>query len=60
LYRLSQGEEIAYLGLEDLLDPESLLLVEWPERGEGWLPDADWRVTITDEPGGGRRISIFR
>jgi tRNA threonylcarbamoyladenosine biosynthesis protein TsaE len=60
LYRLGHGEEIAYLGLEDLLGEGSLLLVEWPERGEGWLPTADWRVRIEDGPEGGRRITVQR
>jgi tRNA threonylcarbamoyladenosine biosynthesis protein TsaE len=58
LYRLGHGEEIAYLGLEDLLGEDSLLLIEWPERGEGWLPEADWRVRIEDRAGGGRRLEI--
>jgi tRNA threonylcarbamoyladenosine biosynthesis protein TsaE len=58
LYRLGHGEEIEYLGLEDLLTPGSLLLIEWPERGAGWLPPVDWRVRIDDAPDGGRRISL--
>lgn len=58
LYRLGHGEEIAYLGLEDLLSAGSLLLVEWPERGRGWLPAADWQVRIDDRPGGGRVIRV--
>ncbi|WP_376696570.1 tRNA (adenosine(37)-N6)-threonylcarbamoyltransferase complex ATPase subunit type 1 TsaE [Wenzhouxiangella sp. EGI_FJ10305] len=60
LYRLGHGEEIAYLGLEDLLTEGSLLLVEWPERGEGWLPAADWRIEIDDREGGGRTIRVQR
>lgn len=58
LYRLGHGEEIAYLGLEDLLSEGSLLLVEWPERGAGWLPAADWHIRIADAPAGGRRIRV--
>ena len=58
LYRLGHGEEIAYLGLEDLMSEGSLLLVEWPERGKGWLPAADRHIRIDDRPGGGRRIVI--
>jgi len=59
LYRLGHGEEIEYLGLEDLLTEGSLLLVEWPERGRGWLPAADWRVRIDDQAGGGRVVRVF-
>lgn len=58
LYRLGHGEEIRYLGLEDLLGKHSLLLIEWPERGEGWLPAADWQITIDDRNRGTRRILL--
>lgn len=58
LYRLGHGEEIDYLGLEDLLTEDSLLLIEWPERGRGWLPAADWLVRIDDPPGGGRLVCV--
>jgi len=46
LYRLSDPEELEYLGLRDLLDDRSLLLVEWPERGRGALPAPDLIVRI--------------
>ncbi len=60
LYRLGHGEEILYLGLEDLLTDTSLLLVEWPEKGKGWLPAADWRIEITDLPDQSRSIEVSR
>lgn len=41
LYRLAEAEELEYLGIRDLADEETTLLVEWPERGEGFLPPAD-------------------
>jgi tRNA threonylcarbamoyladenosine biosynthesis protein TsaE len=46
LYRLGDPEELEYLGLRDLLDGQSLLLVEWPERGKGVLPPPDLRIRI--------------
>ncbi|MBK8181984.1 MAG: tRNA (adenosine(37)-N6)-threonylcarbamoyltransferase complex ATPase subunit type 1 TsaE [Candidatus Competibacteraceae bacterium] len=46
LYRLADPEELEYLGLRDQLDGEAVLLVEWPERGEGELPPADLTVTL--------------
>ncbi len=36
-YRLKSADEIAELGLDDLI-PQSVTLIEWPERGGGWLP----------------------
>lgn len=47
LYRLSDPRELDYLGIEDLLGGDSLLLIEWPEKGEGVLPRADLRILIS-------------
>jgi tRNA threonylcarbamoyladenosine biosynthesis protein TsaE len=41
LYRIADAEELEWLGLPDLMESKSLLLVEWPERGAGALPPAD-------------------
>lgn len=42
LYRLSDAEELEYLGLRDWAGAaDTTLLVEWPERGAGVLPAAD-------------------
>jgi tRNA threonylcarbamoyladenosine biosynthesis protein TsaE len=46
LYRLGDPEELEYLGLRDLLGGEVTLLIEWPERGEGWLPSPDLVIDI--------------
>ncbi len=58
LYRLGHAEELLYLGLEELLEPHSLLLIEWAERGSGWLPSADWTIHISDPDDGQRLIEI--
>ncbi|MDX1624954.1 MAG: tRNA (adenosine(37)-N6)-threonylcarbamoyltransferase complex ATPase subunit type 1 TsaE [Wenzhouxiangellaceae bacterium] len=57
LYRLSDPEELAFLGLDDLAGPGSVLLVEWPERGRGMLPAATRRIRI-DDAETGRRVRI--
>ena len=43
LYRISEPGELEFLGLEDMMDEHTILLVEWPDRGGLWLPDPDFR-----------------
>jgi tRNA threonylcarbamoyladenosine biosynthesis protein TsaE len=59
LYRLGDG-----LGGEDpgMFDPEfgpdRITLIEWPERGNGMLPEPDFRVSLDHVGGDTRRIRI--
>ena len=46
LYRLADPEELEFLGLREQLDGEAVLLIEWPERGQGALPMADIAVWL--------------
>lgn len=41
LYRIAHPDELEWLGLADLLGTNSLVLIEWPERGLGAIPPAD-------------------
>jgi tRNA threonylcarbamoyladenosine biosynthesis protein TsaE len=41
LYRLAQASELDFLGIADLQDATTLLLVEWPDHGIGHLPTPD-------------------
>ncbi|HTQ99340.1 MAG TPA: tRNA (adenosine(37)-N6)-threonylcarbamoyltransferase complex ATPase subunit type 1 TsaE, partial [Candidatus Acidoferrum sp.] len=56
LYRLNDPEELHFLGVRDFLDADTLTLIEWPERGKGWLPAPDLALTLT-VAGGGRQLS---
>jgi tRNA threonylcarbamoyladenosine biosynthesis protein TsaE len=42
LYRISDPGELEFLGLEDLLDEQTILLIEWPDKGGSWLPEPDF------------------
>lgn len=53
LYRLSDPEELEYMGIRDYFDDKSCCFVEWPEKGEGVLAKAD--VTINMEYFGDKR-----
>lgn len=57
LYRIRDAEELNYLGLRELQDGNAVILVEWPERGEGLLPPADVSVKI-EYAAAGRRLSF--
>ena len=54
LYRLGDPEELEYLGLRDFIADRGVLLIEWPERGRGWLPPADLCVRLDHLPQGRR------
>jgi tRNA threonylcarbamoyl adenosine modification protein YjeE len=47
LYRLEGADELPQLGWEDVLRSRGLVLLEWPERAEGFLPEG--HVTLTLE-----------
>ena len=57
LYRLGDPEELEYMGIRDYFAAGHLCLVEWPARGEGFLPRADLHVGVT-VAGNGRRVEI--
>ena len=64
LYRLGDAEELDYIGIRDYFRPEAICLVEWPERGRGFLPEPNIRLelqTAVAESGAiGRELTISR
>ena len=46
LYRLGHPEELEYLGVDDYFNENALCLIEWSEKGSGYLPDCDILLSI--------------
>ena len=57
LYRLGNAQELTYLGVDDYLSAQGILLIEWPERAEDELPLPTLDITLTPE-GSGRVASL--
>ena len=56
-YRFDDPRELADAGLRDYFNPDSVCLVEWPEKAAG-LPPADVLISMRLEATG-RRVEIF-
>lgn len=54
LYRLADPEELEYMGIREYFDGRALCIVEWPNKGEGFLPVAD--ITLSLSPKNEGRI----
>ena len=57
LYRLSDPDELREIGLEEQLEGDGLVLVEWADRFADWLPADHLEVRLEDQ-GEGRRVRI--
>jgi len=47
LYRIADPGELEWLGLDALAEATAIVLVEWPERGQGALPAPDLEVRLS-------------
>jgi tRNA threonylcarbamoyladenosine biosynthesis protein TsaE len=48
LYRIEDPAELDYLAIRDLFDHKSILLVEWPNKGKGFLPPPDVELHLDE------------
>lgn len=50
LYRLGAPEEVWELGWSEVQGHDGIVLVEWPERVEAFLPEPRWEVSLESVP----------
>jgi tRNA threonylcarbamoyladenosine biosynthesis protein TsaE len=50
LYRLQSPRDLTNLGWDDVLRDDALVLIEWPERAEGHVPDDALHIEIEHHP----------
>jgi tRNA threonylcarbamoyladenosine biosynthesis protein TsaE len=58
VYRLEGERQLETLGLDDLLNDHSLVLVEWGEKFKSLLKRATGEIAITSEGGDARKIRV--
>jgi tRNA threonylcarbamoyladenosine biosynthesis protein TsaE len=58
VYRLEGERQLETLGLEELLTPDALVLVEWGEKFKSIRKRATGQIVIASEGGDARRITV--
>ena len=59
LYRIEKPEDLAEIGLEEILGTDGVAMVEWPEKLGRYTPAAAVRVLIRDKGGDHREILVW-
>ena len=58
LYRIEGQRQLDTLGMEDLMTPQSLVLIEWGEKFPTVIAHSDGEIVIEMLPGDERRITV--
>ena len=58
VYRLESERQLETLGLDELLTPDALVLVEWGEKFKSIRKKATGEIAITAEGGDARKITV--
>lgn len=59
LYRLNRPDELEEIGIEEYFD-DAICLIEWPEKGKGYLPKPDYVIQFEYVDDTHRSINICR
>ena len=59
LYRLEDSEELDFIGFRDLLETDSVLLIEWPERVESIARLATVQIVIDHRDSESRQLKVY-
>ena len=51
LYRLDNESQLTNIGWDDILSERALVIVEWPERAAGRMPDDHLHIDLEYSPG---------
>ena len=46
LYRISEPQELDFIGIDDYFTDDSCVMIEWPSRGEGAIPSPTLTINI--------------
>ena len=57
LYRVTNPEELEWIGIRDYFDQDSVCFIEWPDKGKGFLPKPDTVISL-ETHGFGRLLDI--
>lgn len=58
LYRLDESSELESLGLDELLDREAVVLVEWGDKFPGYWPEERFEIELRRVDGEEREIEF--
>lgn len=58
LYRINDASELEFLALNDLWADNSIFLIEWPDKGIGYLPAPSHEILIESQGRQQRKIQL--
>ncbi|MBD3234356.1 MAG: tRNA (adenosine(37)-N6)-threonylcarbamoyltransferase complex ATPase subunit type 1 TsaE [candidate division Zixibacteria bacterium] len=59
-YRISDESELIDLGIEEYFDPQNIVLIEWGEKGDKFLPENTIKIELSILGESERRVKIKR